>query len=136
MVTQYIKTHRKLIAVILGVAFLMAGTAAAASYITRETLQAKDMDKDKATTGQQAAAKPKSQAHHQQLASAQTTQTTQPRCDDSNVLGYLAGGAAGGVLGNQVGKGKGNTAATIGGTLGGAYLGGQYIPLKNVTCRQ
>lgn len=55
-------------------------------------------------------------------------------CNDGNVAGYVLGGAAGGIAGSQVGKGNGKTAATIGGTLGGAYLGGQYIPLQNVTC--
>jgi uncharacterized protein YcfJ len=69
---------------------------------------------------------------HTQVASAAPAQ---PPCNDHNVLGYVAGGAAGGIVGNQVGKGNGNTAATIAGTLGGAYLGGQHIPLNNVTCR-
>ncbi len=41
---------------------------------------------------------------------------------------------AGGVLASNLGKGNGKTAATIGGTLGGAYIGGETIPLNNVTC--
>jgi outer membrane lipoprotein SlyB len=56
-------------------------------------------------------------------------------CDDGNVVGAIAGGVGGGVLGSTVGDGKGKTAATIGGTLGGAYLGKEFIPTDNVTCR-
>lgn len=55
-------------------------------------------------------------------------------CDDGNIAGKAVGGVAGGVLASNVGKGNGKTAATIGGTLGGAYIGGEVIPLRNVTC--
>lgn len=58
-----------------------------------------------------------------------------PACDDHNVVGIVLGGAAGGLVGHQVGSGKGKDLATIGGALGGAYLGNQYIPTRNVTCR-
>jgi outer membrane lipoprotein SlyB len=56
-------------------------------------------------------------------------------CDDGNVVGAIVGGAGGGVAGAQVGKGSGKTAATIAGTLGGAYLGKEFLPTQNVTCR-
>lgn len=56
-------------------------------------------------------------------------------CNDGNIAGKAVGGVGGGILASNVGKGKGKTAATIGGTLGGAYLGGELIPLNNVTCR-
>lgn len=99
---------------------LVASSAALASYLVAG-------EKEK---------KPVSTAHAVPLQKVAAAQPSLPRCDDSNILGYVAGGAAGGIVGNQVGKGSGNTAATIGGTLAGAYLGGQYIPLRNATCRQ
>lgn len=114
--------NKKLIGAGIGIIVLVASTAFATSYFTKAPrLTAQDY------------AQPKSRAKPQAIASAEPVQ---PRCDDGNVLGYVAGGAAGGIVGNQVGKGSGNTAATIAGTLGGAYVGGQYIPLRNVTCRQ
>jgi uncharacterized protein YcfJ len=113
--------NKKLIGAGIGIIVLLASTAFAAAYFTRETLQPVAQNH----------VQPKQ--HPQAIASAAPTQ---PRCNDGNVLGYVAGGAVGGIAGNQVGKGSGNTAATIAGTLGGAYLGGQYIPLNNVTCRQ
>lgn len=58
----------------------------------------------------------------------------QVRCNDGNIAGKAVGGVAGGVLASNLGKGNGKTAATIGGTLGGAYIGGETIPLNNVTC--
>ena len=108
--------NKKLIGAGIGVILLVASTALAVAYFTQ--------------TPQPTAQK--------QLKQPQTVASVapQPRCDDGNVLGYVAGGAAGGIVGNQVGKGSGNTAATIAGTLGGAYLGGKHIPLKNATCRE
>jgi outer membrane lipoprotein SlyB len=121
------KINKKWVGAGIGVALLMASTAFAASYFTRATLEP-------TAQNQVQPRQPAKTAHraNTQIASAAPME---PRCNDSNVLGYVAGGAAGGLVGNQVGKGKGNTAATIAGTLGGAYLGGQYIPLQNVTCR-
>ena len=55
-------------------------------------------------------------------------------CNDGNIAGKAVGGVAGGVLASNLGKGNGKPAATIGGTLGGAYIGGEVIPLNNVTC--
>lgn len=111
--------NKKLLGAGIGIVVLIAGTAFATAYFTHEAAQP------------QQRAKTPAQGHPQVVAAAD-----QPRCDDGNILGHVAGGVGGGIVGNQVGKGKGNTAATIAGTLGGAYLGGQYIPLKNVTCRQ
>jgi outer membrane lipoprotein SlyB len=104
---------------IAGAILLVAGTAAIASYTTRESLQS------------DTAVKPKTQVQHQKVASAQPAQ---PKCDDKNIVGTVAGGVAGGVVGNQFGKGSGKTAATVGGVVGGAVLGNQYIPTRNVTC--
>ena len=100
-----------------GAALLLAGTAAIASYETRNSMQP------------QAVATAPPQPAPQQHASGP------PPCNDKNIVGTLAGGVAGGVLGNQVGRGSGKTVATVGGALGGAYLGNQYIPTRNVTCR-
>ncbi len=74
---------------------------------------------------------------------AATVQTAAPAvvaaqpvgCDDGNIVGKAIGGVGGGVLASNLGKGNGKTAATIGGTLGGAYIGGEVIPTRNVTCR-
>lgn len=68
-------------------------------------------------------------------ATAQPAPAPVPNCDDGNIVGALAGGVGGGVVGSAVGDGNGKTAATIAGTLGGAYLGKEYIPTENVTCR-
>lgn len=120
--------HKNYIVIAVAATLLTAGVAAAASYITKENIRS-----------EQAVATPVKKpvaartATHTNASAA--PQSAAPRCNDNNVLGYVAGGAAGGILGSQVGKGNGNTAATIGGTLGGAYLGGQYIPLHNATCR-
>jgi outer membrane lipoprotein SlyB len=101
--------------------FLLAGTAAVSAYITRESV------KSQATA--------KTHVKPQHIASAQPQQPMQPRCDDKNIVGTIAGGAAGGIVGSQIGQGKGKTAATIGGVVGGAYLGNEYLPTRNVTCR-
>lgn len=116
-----IHKNKQLIAVSAVAILLMAGTAAVASYMTREALQPQ--------------AESKTQAK-QQPARVASAQPAQPRCNDNNIVGTVAGGAVGGILGNQVGKGSGKTAATIGGVLGGAYVGNQVIPTRNVTCRQ
>lgn len=68
-------------------------------------------------------------------APASAPQPQQVACDDGNIVGKVLGGVGGGAAGSMVGKGTGKTAATIGGTLGGAYIGGEVIPTRNVTCR-
>lgn len=114
-------SHKKLIGIITGVLLLTAGTAAVASYVIQEPSQSKTQPHAQ-----------NAQPHNQKVAEAQPAQ---PDCDDSNIVGTIAGGAAGGIAGSQIGKGSGKTAATIGGVIGGAYLGNQYIPTKNATCR-
>ena len=74
-------THKKLIGIVAGVMLLTAGTAALASYITQESSQPKTR-----LNAQNV------QPHTQKIASAQPAQ---PRCDDSNIIGTIAGGAAG-----------------------------------------
>lgn len=114
-------TNKKLIGIGVGAVLLVGATAAIASYMTRQSLTP-----DAEITAQ---APPP-----QKVAAAQPP--PQPRCDDKNIVGTIAGGAAGGVIGNQIGKGSGKTAATVGGVVGGAVLGNQFIPTRNVTCRQ
>ena len=110
-----------------GIILLLVSTAFAASYITQRT---------EADAEVKAPIKQQAKTHQQPTrAVAAAAPVEIPRCNDSNILGTVAGGAAGGIAGNQLGKGSGNTAATIVGTLGGAYLGNQYIPLNNATCR-
>ncbi len=118
-------TSKKLVGAGIGVVLLIASTALAASYFTRESLQSK------AESHKQ----PRQHGRAPANSSSQKVAATEPSCNDSNIAGVVVGGVAGGVVGHQVGKGSGNTAATIAGTLGGAYLGGQHIPLNNVTCR-
>lgn len=121
--------NNKLIGVGAAVILLMAGAAAVASYTTRESLQPKAETNNLPVQPQ-----PKKQP--QRIAAAQPMQQpAQPRCDDKNIVGTVAGGAVGGIAGSQIGNGAGKTAATIGGVLGGALLGNQYIPTRNVTCR-
>jgi outer membrane lipoprotein SlyB len=113
---------------IVGVAvvLLLVATAAVASYTTRESLEPK-------TVAQ--APTPTPHKPYQKMAAAQPQQPAQPACDDKNIVGTVGGGVAGGLVGSQIGKGSGKTAATIGGVVGGAYLGNQYLPTRNVTCR-
>jgi uncharacterized protein YcfJ len=115
-------------------AVLIAGTAVASSYVTKQSIEAKETTQEKPKKLVTVTHPLPGKKKNQEFASAQPAPV--PRCDDGNVLGTVVGGVGGGIVGSQVGKGHGNTAATIGGTLGGAYLGNQYIPLKNATCRQ
>lgn len=117
-------TFYRNILLVIGAIVAVTGVAFASSYFTKQSLQT-----SAATVKSKPVATQKT-VRYQQTASAQPA-----RCNDGNVLGYVAGGAAGGIIGNQIGGGSGKTAATIGGTLGGAYLGGQYIPLEGATCR-
>ncbi len=106
----------KMLSLILGGLLLTVTVAGASVYV------AKQADKPE---------KPFVQAS----AKSQTpTQPSVPRCNDGNIAGKVVGGVGGGVAGSMLGKGTGKTAATIGGTLGGAYIGGEVIPLENVTC--
>lgn len=97
---------------------LMSATVAAAVYIS-------DRD-EKPNTKAAAVSHTKTTQNNTQQAAA--------TCNDGNIAGKVLGGVGGGVAGSMIGKGSGKTAATIGGTLGGAYIGGETIPLNNVTC--
>lgn len=119
-------------AIIFGTAGLLAiaATAATTYYVTRHSIT----ESENASPSVAAAPQPAPvQARHRQDASRQ--QAAAPKCNDSNIVGTLAGGVLGGIVGNQFGHGSGRAATTIGGTLGGAYVGNQYIPTRNVTCR-
>lgn len=98
-----------------GALLLIGGTAAATTYVGRD-----DQPKTQAAVSQQP---------------VRVYAQNEPPCDDKNIVGTLAGGVAGGVLGNQIGSGSGRTVATVGGAVGGAYLGNEYLPTRNATCR-
>lgn len=123
----------------LGALLLVAATAAASTYIVKQqdnnVVASKEADKTvtKSTTkSRDTITWDKSPRHVSQQPAPQQVASN---CDDSNIVGTVAGGAAGGIIASQIGKGNGKTAATIGGTLGGAYLGNRYMPTRNVTCR-
>lgn len=121
----------------LAAILLVAATAGAAVYLTKENLntpvdQVVTTTHNKHTTHKNNISWNNSPAAQQQL---QPQQVAQTNCDDGNIAGKAVGGVGGGIAGSFIGKGKGKTAATIGGALGGAYLGGEAIPLHNVTCR-
>lgn len=130
---------RQLALVIIGAVLLVVATAAASTYIARE----KWGDDKPAVTKTSSVTKKAGQRNDQivwdQPSSRQVrsapVQTASVNCDDGNIVGKAAGGVVGGLIGSRFGKGNGKTATTIGGTLGGAYVGGQYIPTHNATCR-
>lgn len=120
------KQTKTTVGIVAAALLLFTATAAIASYVTRETMKPAAVASTPAKT------------KYKEVAQAQPVQhaaPAQPKCDDSNIVGTAVGGVAGGIAGNQIGNGKGKTVATIGGVLGGAYLGNQYIPTRNVTCR-
>lgn len=124
------KDHTRKALVIAGITALMLMTAGASAYITTQSI--KEDDKPVVQKTQQ-----KRDAIAWDQPRQVQTQPVQQRvaCNDGNIVGKIAGGVGGGALASNVGKGRGKTAAVIGGTLGGAYLGGEYIPTHNVTCR-
>ncbi|MGQ0527681.1 MAG: glycine zipper 2TM domain-containing protein [Alphaproteobacteria bacterium] len=115
----------------IGIFALVLMTASASALITRQ-IDAKD---DKPVIEKTATSTRKARREDISWNDTRTQQQPLPPCDDGNVVGKVLGGVSGGVVGSQVGGGSGKTAATIGGTLGGAYLGGEYIPTRNATCR-
>jgi uncharacterized protein YcfJ len=117
-----IMLNYKTVSLVLGAVLLVAATAGASIYLTKQPVPPEKV-----------AVQPTQPIRHVQH--IQHAQNTTPKCDDGNIAGKAVGGVGGGVLGSLVGKGSGKTAATIGGTLGGAYLGGETIPLQNATCR-
>ncbi len=121
---------------VLAAVVLIGVSAGAATYFTKENLENKNTV---TTTHKKTTAKNNvawdSERQTTQPAQQPVRQVAQTRCDDGNIAGKVVGGVGGGVVGSMIGKGNGKTAATIGGTLGGAYLGGEAIPLRNVTCR-
>lgn len=119
------KKQRQILLLSLGAILLIAVTAGASTYLL--------------TQDDKPAVKAESRAQNaiqwDQGTQASAAPPPQPRCDDGNIVGKVVGGVGGGAAASSVGKGKGKTAATIAGTLGGAYLGGEYLPTRNVTCR-
>lgn len=115
----------KTIALTLGAVLLVAATAGASVLVMNNKTDA-PVERTATTSNKT--------IHWNDPAPKSTPAHTTAACNDGNVAGKVVGGVGGGVLGSMVGKGKGKTAATIGGTLGGAYIGGETIPLNNVTC--
>jgi uncharacterized protein YcfJ len=101
----------KTVSLVLGAILLVAATAGASIYYTKE----------------------QSQPEHVVVVN-HTARNIAVKCNDGNIAGKAVGGVGGGVIGSLAGKGNGKTAATIAGTLGGAYIGGKELPLQNVTC--
>jgi uncharacterized protein YcfJ len=124
----------------LAAALVVASIAGAAAFVNHDEKSPVVASTTKTKTVHAATAKKdlpwlESNKGNKKLAPGPQVAAAQPACNDSNILGIVAGGVAGGVLGSTVGRGNGRTAATIAGTAGGAYLGNQFIPLQNVTCR-
>jgi uncharacterized protein YcfJ len=127
--------NKKLITLAVGALLLVGATAAASVYLTRENMTSeKEVAATTAPKKSPAAKKDIVWNDNPQPRAPQQQAAARSGCDDGNIAGKVAGGVGGGVLGSMVGKGNGKTVATIGGTLGGAYLGGQTLPLHNVTC--
>ncbi|HEY8192276.1 MAG TPA: glycine zipper 2TM domain-containing protein [Alphaproteobacteria bacterium] len=118
---------RQITIITIAVIALVALSAGASALITRNTVAPEKPAAVHHTV--------KKETVNWNNAAAQPAPAPVPNCDDGNIVGALVGGAGGGVVGSQVGKGNGKTAATIAGALGGAYLGKEYIPTENVTCR-
>lgn len=128
-------TRKMMIMLGVGALALILVTAGASALVTNHMADSKK-DETKVVSNKNSGTTKKQQiSWNEPRQQAQPVQATQPACDDSNIVGLVLGGAAGGLAGNQIGKGSGNTVATIGGAVGGAYLGKEYIPTKNVTCR-
>ena len=144
-------TRKQTILVIAGAILLVAVTAGASSFITRDV-----MTPETAKTETAAAAPAPAQAkrtvqatktHHAVQARNEQINWNQPapqqpapvqqqaRCDDGNIVGAAIGAGAGGLVGHQFGKGKGKDLATIGGVIAGGAAGHQMIPTRGVLCR-
>lgn len=131
------KTQLSLLA-ILGLIIVIGTTAWASATLTRQSLTEEKIASVETVKPAKKHKSGKNDITWNQPAQQQPAQPPQrvaSGCNDHNIVGTLAGGALGGIAGNQIGNGGGKTAATIGGVLGGAYLGNQYIPTHNVTCR-
>ncbi len=123
--------RKNLILIIIGAIALIAVTAGASAYVTRDVMKPeKKVEKvaTKKTTSEQI-----SWNESRQQAQPQPQQVK--KCDDGNIVGAGIGAAAGGLVGNQFGKGKGNDLATIGGIIVGGTAGHQMIPTRGVLCR-
>lgn len=121
------KNHKTLL-LVMGAVLLVAATAGASAFITRDVMtekpvETKTVKKEQITWNKQ---QPAPQPQQQQQVK---------RCDDGNIVGAAIGGAAGGLIGNQFGSGKGKDLATIGGVIAGGTAGHQYIPTRGVLCR-
>jgi len=119
------KTNKVLI-IVLGAIILVGATAAATAYISDKQVTKTEQVPAPRVVHERAAPPRQQQAQAVQQ---------QPKCNDENIVGTVAGAALGGIAGNQLGKGNGKTVATVGGALGGAYLGNQYIPTNGVACK-
>ena len=120
-----------------GVVALVILAAGASALVTQKVIEDKPAVEKTAAAPKHKTAKSEKITWNEprQAQPAQQAQAAPASCDDYNIVGIGLGAVAGGVAGNQIGSGRGQDLATIGGALGGAYLGKQYIPTHNVTCR-
>jgi uncharacterized protein YcfJ len=124
---------KHIIALAIGIPALILVSAGASALITQKTIKDDQPVQKVATVSNKS--KNNIQWNDAQKTNVQPVKAA-AKCDDGNIVGYIAGGTAGGIAGSTLGKGNGQTATTIAGTLGGAYLGGEYLPTRNVTCAQ
>lgn len=128
--------RKQILGLTIGAIALVILAAAAGAWITQERDASNEAQRAATTAPAAGQNEPiqwnDSRAHTQPQTQAQP-QVVQ--CDDGNIVGKIVGGVGGGVAGSQIGSGSGKTAATIGGTMAGSYLGEEYLPTKNVTCR-
>ena len=123
--------RKHLILLIVGVIALIAITAAASAYVTRDVMTPENSKVERVATTKPQAEKvvwndPKPQPQPAPQAK---------KCDDGNIVGAALGAAGGGIIGHQFGGGKGKDLATIGGAIAGGTAGHQMIPTRGVLCR-
>ncbi len=121
--------RKNLILFIIGAIALIALTAGASAYVTR------DMMSTEKKVEKTAAKKTTSERISWNEPRPQPQPVQAKRCDDGNIVGAALGAAGGGIIGNQFGKGKGKDLATIGGVIAGGTAGHQLIPTRGVLCR-
>ena len=139
-------TRNNTLLLVLAVIGLIAVTATASAYLTKENLGPEDNTAQISDTKTEVKTYNTSKRVNHANRDEITWNNTQPaagnpapaparsRCTDHNVIGTVVGAAAGGLIGHQIGSGSGNTAATVGGALGGAYLGNRYVPTRDALC--
>lgn len=126
-------TKKNGIIIAISAVLLIALTATASAFITKNQIEEKRPAEQAKVVKKQA--KKEEIVWNKPQQPQPQPQQPQARCDDGNIVGAAIGGAAGGLVGNQFGKGKGKDLATIGGVIVGGTAGHQMIPTRNVLCR-